>query len=288
MRAPRQDGRVPSTFTLATETSSSAQALFDLSLDINAHVSSMSQTAERAVAGVMTGQIGLGETVTDHARAQRSLLAAHPLDLLEELPARVRQFVRQALHVPGTARRVDHPGQVRLLDQDRRRVAGDAAREGVGQAERVVEGQHRHGLGAADAGEMNPHLLGIEGETGSHLVAVDMSTNRVIGFANYGKARSMPPRFDRELYALYILKEFQGAGIGSALVRSVAAHCRELGGASLFAWVLSSNPNRAFYERLGAVAVGQGQVSLGGENHDQTAYRWDNLAKLAGEGRFSA
>lgn len=121
-----------------------------------------------------------------------------------------------------------------------------------------------------------------------HLVAVDMSTNRVIGFANYGKARSMPPRFDRELYALYILKQFQGAGIGSALVRSVAAHCRELGGASLFAWVLSSNPNRAFYERLGAIAVGQGQVSLGGDNHDQTAYRWDNLAKLAGEGRFSA
>ena len=68
MRAPRQDGRVPSTFTLATETSSSAQALFDLSLDINAHVSSMSQTAERAVAGVMTGQIGLGETVTWRAR----------------------------------------------------------------------------------------------------------------------------------------------------------------------------------------------------------------------------
>lgn len=121
-----------------------------------------------------------------------------------------------------------------------------------------------------------------------HLVAVDMSSNRVIGFANYGKARSMPPRFDRELYALYILKEFQGTGIGSALVRSVAAHCREMRAASLFAWVLSSNPNRAFYERLGAVAVGQGQVSLGGENHDQTAYRWDNLAKLAGEDRFSA
>ena len=36
VRAPRQDGGVPSTFTLATETSSSARALFDLSLDIDA------------------------------------------------------------------------------------------------------------------------------------------------------------------------------------------------------------------------------------------------------------
>ncbi|HEV7308689.1 GNAT family N-acetyltransferase [Ensifer sp.] len=121
-----------------------------------------------------------------------------------------------------------------------------------------------------------------------HMVAVDMGTNRVIGFANYGKARSMPPRFDRELYALYVLEEYQGAGIGSALVRSAAAHCRELGGKSLFAWVLSSNPNRAFYEHLGAAAVGQGQVSLGGENHEQTAYRWNDLAKLSGKGRYSA
>ena len=66
--SPGQDGRVPSTFTLVTETSISATALFDLSLDIDAHVSSMSRSGERAVAGVRTGQIGLGETVTWRAR----------------------------------------------------------------------------------------------------------------------------------------------------------------------------------------------------------------------------
>lgn len=59
---------MPSTFTLVTETPISAQALFDLSLDIDAHVSSMSDSAERAVAGVTTGQINLGETVTWRAR----------------------------------------------------------------------------------------------------------------------------------------------------------------------------------------------------------------------------
>lgn len=59
---------MPSTFTLVTETPVSAQELFDLALDIDAHVSSMSQSAERAVAGVTTGRIGLGETVTWRAR----------------------------------------------------------------------------------------------------------------------------------------------------------------------------------------------------------------------------
>jgi ligand-binding SRPBCC domain-containing protein len=68
VRGRRQDRSVPSTFTLVTDASISAQALFDLSLDIDAHISSMSQSAERAVGGVMTGQIGLGETVTWRAR----------------------------------------------------------------------------------------------------------------------------------------------------------------------------------------------------------------------------
>ena len=59
---------MPSTFTLVTETPLSAEAIFDLSLDIDAHVASMSQSAERAVDGIVTGRIGLGETVTWRAR----------------------------------------------------------------------------------------------------------------------------------------------------------------------------------------------------------------------------
>ncbi len=86
------------------------------------------------------------------ARAQGGRLAAEPLDPLEELPARVGEFVGEPLHVPGAARRVDHPGQVRLLDEDRGGVAGDTARERVRQAERVVEGQHGDRVGAAHSG----------------------------------------------------------------------------------------------------------------------------------------
>lgn len=119
------------------------------------------------------------------------------------------------------------------------------------------------------------------------MVAADMTDDRVIGFANCGKARGMPPAFDRELYELYLLPEFHGAGLGSALVRSVAGHCRDTGGSSLFAWVLKGNPNRVFYERLGARAVGEGRVSVGRESLDQVAYRWDDLAALSDFGDAS-
>ncbi len=62
------------------------------------------------------------------------------------------QLVGELLDVPGAAGRVDHPGQVRLVEQDRLGVAGDPAGEVVRQAERAVEGQHGDRVGAADPG----------------------------------------------------------------------------------------------------------------------------------------
>ncbi|MEH3089372.1 MAG: SRPBCC family protein [Microbacterium arborescens] len=53
-----------SSFEIETRAAVPAAALFDASLDIGAHVASMRGTGERAIAGVTTGRIGLGESVT--------------------------------------------------------------------------------------------------------------------------------------------------------------------------------------------------------------------------------
>ncbi|MGP9695355.1 SRPBCC family protein [Brachybacterium sp. AOP25-B2-12] len=57
-----------STFALTTWCPVGAGAMFHLSLDIDAHVASMAGSGERAVGGVRSGSIGLGESVTWHAR----------------------------------------------------------------------------------------------------------------------------------------------------------------------------------------------------------------------------
>jgi ligand-binding SRPBCC domain-containing protein len=59
---------VASTFTLVTESDLPVDELFDASLSIDAHLDSMAHSRERAIAGVTSGMIGLGETVTWRAR----------------------------------------------------------------------------------------------------------------------------------------------------------------------------------------------------------------------------
>ncbi|MES1226723.1 MAG: SRPBCC family protein, partial [Bacteroidota bacterium] len=56
------------TIYLTTEINAPVQRCFDLSRSIDLHVLSTKKTHEKAVAGVMSGLIGLNETVTWRAR----------------------------------------------------------------------------------------------------------------------------------------------------------------------------------------------------------------------------
>lgn len=53
---------------LETNLPSTRGAAFDLSLSVDAHTSSMSESGERAIAGVTSGGMALGDTVTWRAR----------------------------------------------------------------------------------------------------------------------------------------------------------------------------------------------------------------------------
>lgn len=56
------------TFDLETFIGAPQAAVFDASLDIDAHLASMEESGEEAVAGVTSGLIGLGESVTWRAK----------------------------------------------------------------------------------------------------------------------------------------------------------------------------------------------------------------------------
>ena len=105
----------------------------------------------------------------------------------------------------------------------------------------------------------------------------------VVGFARGGPARAPHFGLDGELGALYLLREHQRHGLGRALV---AAHAKALvaaGYRSMFVWVLTANPARSFYERLGGTRLGTATDRVAGERLEETAYGWRDLPALLHE-----
>lgn len=104
----------------------------------------------------------------------------------------------------------------------------------------------------------------------------------VVGFASCGRERDGDPRYDGELYAIYLLEETQGRGHGRALAEASAAALALRGMTSMVAWVLRDNRRaRGFYERLGGVYLRERPLDLTLETSvPEVSYVWADTAPL--------
>lgn len=76
-----------------------------------------------------------------------------------------------------------------------------------------------------------------------------------------------------EVHALYLLRKFQGRGIGRQLLAAAFDNWRGQGGVDVVAMVFSENqPARCFYEARGGVAAGALEIELGGRKLVEVAY----------------
>jgi ribosomal protein S18 acetylase RimI-like enzyme len=72
----------------------------------------------------------------------------------------------------------------------------------------------------------------------------------IVGFVSVGPGTD--PDTDGELYAIYVLPEHWGSGVGRALMQAGEERLRELGHEHAILWVLEDNPRaRRFYEAAG-------------------------------------
>lgn len=109
------------------------------------------------------------------------------------------------------------------------------------------------------------------------LAAQDTGSRRVVGFLCGGRERTGQLGCDAELYAIYVLREFQGKGLGLLLVNRLGHELSTRGFGSLAVWVLAANPSRHFYERLGAEVLGEQGIELAGQSFTEVAYGWKRL-----------
>jgi ribosomal protein S18 acetylase RimI-like enzyme len=106
----------------------------------------------------------------------------------------------------------------------------------------------------------------------------------VVGFGSCGAARMPIGEFSGEVNTLYVAPDFQGRGVGRALLLALFRRLVATGHGSAVIWVLRSNPARFFYERMGGKAAAHRRISVRGEPIPALAYGWHDLPETVRSG----
>jgi L-amino acid N-acyltransferase YncA len=103
---------------------------------------------------------------------------------------------------------------------------------------------------------------------------------QVVGFVAGGQERGGDPVYRGEIYALYLLQNFQRRGLGRRLNSAAARKLLETGYESMLVWVLAENPARGFYQALGGELVSEKPIEVGDAKLIEAAYGWKDLRLL--------
>lgn len=107
---------------------------------------------------------------------------------------------------------------------------------------------------------------------------------QIVGFSSGGKERSGDyEEYQGELSSIYILKEFQGQGIGKALVKSVTKELGKSGMNTMLVFVLADNNSTLFYEAMGGKVIDKIEVEIAGKKLYELVYGWDTIDALSGQ-----
>ncbi|MBI1309637.1 MAG: GNAT family N-acetyltransferase [Proteobacteria bacterium] len=100
----------------------------------------------------------------------------------------------------------------------------------------------------------------------------------VAGFAICGPSRNDEIPFKGELYAIYLLRKYQGAGVGKELLRLCRENLRQRGFLTMYAWVLRKNPTLEWYLKNGAVLLPYTKTLVfSGVELEEVAVGWNDL-----------
>jgi ribosomal protein S18 acetylase RimI-like enzyme len=104
---------------------------------------------------------------------------------------------------------------------------------------------------------------------------------KIIGMGACGKARDGKDDKRGEIYAIYLLNEAKGQGIGRNFMREMVEQLQANGFESLQVRVLENNAAaRRFYEKLGGRLSGTGVFEYDGFKMSDVTYTWDDIKTL--------
>jgi len=122
-------------------------------------------------------------------------------------------------------------------------------------------------------------LMGIYEKNESIILMAEDGDN-VIGFLNGGKERKNDPVYKGEVYAVYILEQYQNKGVGRELIKFFTKYLLENGINNMIIWAFTENKYRCFYEKLGGKALRNDSYTIDGKLLGETGYCWDDISSI--------
>jgi len=137
-----------------------------------------------------------------------------------------------------------------------------------------------NGFGAAQGTGFWQKVL-TRGEGGDTVLLAELA-EQPVGFISSGPIRERIPGYRGEFYALYVMPEAQGCGIGTALIAHAGRAMVRQRWVSAAVWVLEDNElGRRFYEHLGGLPLGVAKtLAYRGTSYPkirEIAYGWPDL-----------
>jgi ribosomal protein S18 acetylase RimI-like enzyme len=109
------------------------------------------------------------------------------------------------------------------------------------------------------------------------LYVAEGEENGIVGFADFGPPRDSIDGYEAELYAIYLLPEFQGRGVGAELFRRGIEDLVKQGVSTMYLLALGASPYKSFYEKMGGRVIAKQQKEIDGDVFDVLVYGWDRL-----------
>ncbi|WP_158082145.1 GNAT family N-acetyltransferase [Paenibacillus ferrarius] len=114
------------------------------------------------------------------------------------------------------------------------------------------------------------------------LYIAENENGKIVGFIWGGAERNGDDVYQGEIYAIYVLNEYQGAGIGRQLVEALVEDLLRHHIRSMLVMVFAENiSSRRFYEAMGGRKIREGTVTVKGEVYKDVVYGWTNIENIS-------
>lgn len=108
-------------------------------------------------------------------------------------------------------------------------------------------------------------------------LVVTNNAGNLVGFAKGQRYQHEElPKYHGEIIKIYLLRKYQGLGLGKKMLQEVAHRFTDMGISSMLLFGDANNSSNVFYERMGGVRL----YSESGEFHG--CYGWTNFDNIPG------